>query len=322
MSSIKSSFADAAGGVAGSLVAMLAFYPIDVLKTNLQAEKSNGESDNNGKIVDKNRNLQTVIRHMRSKYPSNLDFLKALFKGLHFKTAHTTTSSFAYFFIYSWIQSKHKMHALSSPGYRNGGKYQPSTVVRLLLSAIAAMCNTALTLPLDVLASRSQITHTVKPDDHTNQITPPVTSDDEQTLQEEKKEDDTPRTIIPHDSSQKIMENVWRNVNDIDSDGDYDTANEEGNVYNDDGISFDSGDTGKKDESACQASFIEDEDDNISYASTNIDKNEVVNREYEEQVDSGVSKEIPTYVRPLFRVDTLMQGTVITSYIKRIYKYV
>jgi hypothetical protein len=177
------------------------------------------------------------------------------------------------------------------------------------------MCNTALTLPLDVLASRSQITHTVKPDDHTNQITPPVTSDDEQTLEEEKKEDDTPRTIIPHDSSQKIMENVWRNVNDIDSDGDYDTANEEGNVYNDDGISFDSEDTGKKDESACQASFIEDEDDNVSYASTNIDKNEVVNREYEEKDDSGVSKEIPTYVRPLFRVDTLMQGTVITSYI-------
>lgn len=85
---IRRSFADAAGGVAGSLVAMLVFYPIDVLKVNLQADKGNS-NDNDTTEISKKRNITNMVRIMRFKYPSNLDFLKALFKGLHLKLAHS-----------------------------------------------------------------------------------------------------------------------------------------------------------------------------------------------------------------------------------------
>ncbi len=305
MSAIKSSFADAAGGVAGSLVAMLAFYPIDVLKVNLQAEKGSGVSGEK-----KNQDLQHVICQMRSRYPSNIDFLKAFFKGLHFKTAHTTTSSFAYFFIYSWVQSKHKINFLKTKEGKSGGKYQPSTVTRLLLSAVAAMVNVTLTLPLDVLASRSQITNTpsdtIKNDSNTAEKSPLETCTNGQTFEEEKKEEEfTSRSFSPEKSSLEIMENVWRNVNDIDSDGDYDTANEDFNAFNEEGISFDN----NEDEGEIMTIKNLIEDNDISYTSSDVDENEIHNLHLEEKRANGTKNSMQgsSSVRPLFRVDTLTQ---------------
>ena len=63
-----------------------------------------------------------------------------LYRGLGVKTLHTASSSFCYFYIYSWISK---------------GKHY-STLKRLILSAIAAMLNTCLTLPLDVLSAKQQ----------------------------------------------------------------------------------------------------------------------------------------------------------------------
>lgn len=101
--------------------------------------------------------------------------------------------------------------------------------MRLILSAVAALCNTTLTLPLDVLASRSQVSCDTKHDD--KQITPERTFNKFQ-IEEEKKDDDI-SPAPPIATNQAIMDSVWKNVNDIDSDGDYDTANEDTN-YSDD----------------------------------------------------------------------------------------
>ena len=159
--STKEAFADATAGVAGSLVAMLAFYPMEVLKTNRQAGTSiaSEHHETNTSKRDESSSSQTEEIKLRLKRIQNL------FRGLHYKTAHTIASSFIYFFISSWIQSQHK-HLLQvryNQRRERGGigdskkfQYKPSTSMRLLLSAVAAMLNVVITLPLDVLAAQSQ----------------------------------------------------------------------------------------------------------------------------------------------------------------------
>jgi len=173
----RAALADATAGVAGSLVAMLVFYPIDVVKTNLQAEKKapintkqvaspsyKNEEISSGISTDKTK----ASRQNKAKTSTQrqISLLKKFTRGLHYKTAHTVTSSFVYFFLYSWIQSQHRRYHVrkgrgrkfSNKGQRQESdiSYQPSTSDRLLLSAVAAIMNTILTLPLDVLAARSQ----------------------------------------------------------------------------------------------------------------------------------------------------------------------
>ncbi|CAB9496080.1 Peroxisomal adenine nucleotide carrier 1 [Seminavis robusta] len=115
----RKALADALAGVVATLVSLWTFYPIDVLKTKLQAG-----------VVDKGSS--------------------SFFRGLPIKTLHAASSSFCYFYLYSFIVS----------WWTQGNQKKPmSPAVRLSLSAIAAMLNTLITLPLDVLASKSQASH-------------------------------------------------------------------------------------------------------------------------------------------------------------------
>jgi adenine nucleotide transporter 17 len=109
--------ADALAGVVGSLVSLWVAYPIDVLKTNIQAGRESSWNPDQ------------------------------LFAGWKSKTLHTASSSFCYFYLYSWIFS-------SWTASRK--KKQISAPTRLVLSAIAAMLNTCATLPFDVISTRHQ----------------------------------------------------------------------------------------------------------------------------------------------------------------------
>jgi phosphatidylglycerophosphatase A len=106
--------ADAVAGVVASLVSLWTFYPIEVWKTNAQAEFA----------CSKNASL---------------------YQGCGVKSLHTTSSSFAYFFLYSYIFQKWT---------QNEPKKKISHTTQLVLSAVAAMINTLLTLPLDVMSSK------------------------------------------------------------------------------------------------------------------------------------------------------------------------
>lgn len=110
----KRALADATAGVVGSLVSLWTFYPIEVWKTNLQAGSSGGRQ-------------------------------KSIFQGCRSKTLHTASSSFCYFFLYSWIFSNWKRRAPNT-------KLHAGT--RLILSAVAAILNTMITFPLDVISSK------------------------------------------------------------------------------------------------------------------------------------------------------------------------
>jgi phosphatidylglycerophosphatase A len=109
----RRALADAVAGVAGSVVALWTFYPIEVWKTNAQAGSCSKP--------------------------------KPLFHGCGIKTLHTASSSFCYFFLYSWT---------FSAWTRNEPKKKISTMARLILSAVAAMLNTMVTLPLDVMSAK------------------------------------------------------------------------------------------------------------------------------------------------------------------------
>lgn len=346
--STRTAFADATAGVAGSLVALLAFYPIDVIKTNLQAHgrkhKDRGNDEKNAITSTRSANtsittareqnelnVPTLLRKMFAEQPSMLHFLKSLFRGLHFKIAHTTASSFAYFFIYSWIQSKHRLYITSknSGTAKSNDRYQPSTSIRLLLSAIAAMVNTALTLPLDVLAARRQTDN--RSSEESYQFSASIHSQKDverptdieciqDDLRDEKKEEDAHHPCITADyktntstNTQELMEDVWKNVNQFnteDSETDYDTANEEQDQSNNDS---DDEDSANIDE--CQkeneplplgyCSSFNDEDDKIleqSHTESDQPKSEL-------QTKTSTLDTIGDflYVRPLFRVDSMAQ---------------
>ena len=152
-SATRSALADATAGVAGSLVSMLAFYPVDVYKTNLQAGRCDG-----GTSGRRNRNISYQNQdEAKNTVLYLLQFLRTSFRGIQYKTVHTIAGSFAYFFFYSWITARHRAYIIG--GASKGGKYSPSTSARLLLAAIAAMMNTTLTLPLDVISARQQTGH-------------------------------------------------------------------------------------------------------------------------------------------------------------------
>jgi hypothetical protein len=126
----QEAFADALAGVVGSVVALWTFYPMDVWKTQRQC--------------DCNVELTTT----------NLKWTH-WFAGIVCKTAHTTVSSFTYFYLYSWISA-----AASGRRLLRTNKHasrQSGVGARLLNSAVAAAINTFLTLPLDVLSSRRQV---------------------------------------------------------------------------------------------------------------------------------------------------------------------
>jgi hypothetical protein len=153
----RNALADALAGVVASLVSLWTLYPIDVIKTNTQA---------------------------------NLPVTSGLYRGVATKTLHTASSNFMYFYIYSWISS--------------WNKEKPSTLTRLLLSAIAAMLNTCLTLPLDVLSAKQQTQQeaSVKMDqawDKAEQL-----NVDTQTGIEDEKKDDTAlqHCLVPENNNE------------------------------------------------------------------------------------------------------------------------
>ena len=121
--------ADALAGVFASLIALWVFYPIDVLKTRVQAGKSD-----------------------QKQQPASW------LSGLEWKSLHTACSSGVYFYLYSWIQSYWERHVAhrriqSQKGARTA---ETPVSVRLLLAAIAAMINTLVTCPLDVISAQKQ----------------------------------------------------------------------------------------------------------------------------------------------------------------------
>eukprot|EP00550_Attheya_septentrionalis_P008529 CAMPEP_0198286582 /NCGR_PEP_ID=MMETSP1449-20131203/5643_1 /TAXON_ID=420275 /ORGANISM="Attheya septentrionalis, Strain CCMP2084" /LENGTH=538 /DNA_ID=CAMNT_0043984367 /DNA_START=167 /DNA_END=1783 /DNA_ORIENTATION=+ len=217
----RSALADATAGVVGALVATLAFYPMDVYKTNLQANRNNSTSSSSSSSTC----LRTQCCGNGTKgwkeWIHTIQRCRLLFRGLHYKVLHTSASSFCYFFLYSWIQSRyHRLRSASA----STNSAPPSVAARLILSGLAAMINTLLTLPLDVWSAQSQtITATTTTTTSTASTTETKPVIPTAMLLESKCEDDTTTntmTTTESTTSPKrnkhalvLMNDVWTQVN-------------------------------------------------------------------------------------------------------------
>ena len=110
---------DAISGTVAALLSLWSFYPLDVFKTIIQSTAS----------------VSTTAK------------LDDLWAGIRWKSAHTAASNFVYFYLYSWIQRVYLKH---------NRQESPSILLRLLMAAGAAIGNTFLTLPFDVISTRDQ----------------------------------------------------------------------------------------------------------------------------------------------------------------------
>jgi hypothetical protein len=184
----KRAFADATAGVIGSLAAMLAFYPVDVWKTSLQAnatitrrankqcrddEDDDAAAPASNNLLAVNSNDVSIVTStpLPSMVASISKTVLRLFRGLPYKIAHTIASSFTYWYVYSLLQTKYAAYQLNHHrlSQSNRTTIEPSStstssknssssvVAKLILTAIAAMVNTGITLPLDTISSRRQV---------------------------------------------------------------------------------------------------------------------------------------------------------------------
>jgi Mitochondrial carrier protein len=145
----RTALADALAGVVGTLISLWAFYPLEVIKTNLQAS-----------FHDNKKLLKNESTSRRFDFQSFLQQIQTMFRGCSTKTLHASSSSFCYFFLYSFTVSTYHRHQQK----RRMGQHPPPSSklsmhpsTRLLLSAMAAMMNTFLTLPLDVLSHQHAV---------------------------------------------------------------------------------------------------------------------------------------------------------------------
>ena len=157
MTARRKALADAVCGVISSLISMIAFYPVDVWKTSLQADVSKIS------LVQHDANVIHILSRVSE-----------LFRGLPHKIIHTMGSSFTYFFVYSLVQTKYTAYrrrcmSSSNTSSKSSGSINTPTSTKLLLTAFAAVINTCITLPLDTISSRKQAgtTTSISPKDST-----------------------------------------------------------------------------------------------------------------------------------------------------------
>jgi solute carrier family 25 (peroxisomal adenine nucleotide transporter), member 17 len=150
---------DALAGALANVVTVWAFYPLDLYKTRIQTSRRSSCSSCSS-TGQHRRHTHTVST---TELASNcILIIRRYYDGIGMKTIHAAISSFSYFYLYGWIASRYTStigrHAGPSSAHCCEEESIPSPQVRLLLTALAAMGNTLLTLPLDVIATRRQTT--------------------------------------------------------------------------------------------------------------------------------------------------------------------
>ena len=99
--------------------------------------------------------------HSDSDVVSRSDFIKSLFRGAHLRSLQSAVQTSTFSYISSKARSRHRQMICAS--HSSGGnqsretKYQASISTQMLLNAVSAMITIVLTLPLETLATRSQL---------------------------------------------------------------------------------------------------------------------------------------------------------------------
>nr|CCA18786.1 Mitochondrial Carrier (MC) Family putative [Albugo laibachii Nc14] len=135
-------FVDASAGAMGALVAAILLYPLDIVKTRHQADRTYSESKL--QAVSRKNGIVSMLYRIYKE-----EGLSGLYAGLNSKILHTMISNFAYFYWYSFL--KH----LTQKRWMKGK--QITTSLRLLIATLAGAINMTMTLPLEVINTRAQL---------------------------------------------------------------------------------------------------------------------------------------------------------------------
>ncbi|CAM9364065.1 unnamed protein product [Chrysoparadoxa australica] len=132
------SLPDGIGGALGALVATLSFYPFDIAKVQVQSSVDDSEK----RTLMGSRTLAKLMHVLQQG--------KAL-QGCPMKCTSTLTSSFIYFYAYAYFKRVARR--------RQGAGKTLGTGANLLCAALAGVVNVCLTLPLDQVCTRMQVSH-------------------------------------------------------------------------------------------------------------------------------------------------------------------
>ena len=127
-------FVEALAGAIGGLAGAVAFYPLDTIKTRIQAAVD---------VEGQRRKTWTEVFNdlVENEGPW------ALFAGVGAKGAHSMASSFLYFLAFSSLRRRVEA--------RSGKKI--GVAANLAIAMLAGCCNVLVTEPLDTLSTRRQI---------------------------------------------------------------------------------------------------------------------------------------------------------------------
>jgi len=127
-------FVEALAGAFGGLAGAVAFYPLDTIKTRIQAAVD---------VEGQRRKTWTDVFNdlVENEGPW------ALFAGVGAKGAHSMASSFLYFLAFSSLRRRVEAHSGKKIG----------VAANLAIAMLAGCCNVLVTEPLDTLSTRRQI---------------------------------------------------------------------------------------------------------------------------------------------------------------------
>jgi len=139
-------FGAALAGALGGCFSTAVVYPLDVVKTRIQALPA----DSKGKGKD-NRSMMSVLLQIYKQ-----EGFLGLYRGFAATMLNTFSMQYAYFFFYSLVRSAYikRKTGMLPPGT----KPPPlSTAAELLVGAIAGALAQVFTIPVSVIATRQQV---------------------------------------------------------------------------------------------------------------------------------------------------------------------
>ncbi|KAK0551006.1 hypothetical protein OC846_000130 [Tilletia horrida] len=150
-------FGNALAGALGGIFSSAVVYPLDTVKTRIQAGVQEEKKGPQKKLPGSNKPLprDTGLFSGVIKIARSPEGVQGLYKGFAANMVNTFSTQFAYFYWYSVVRTLYINRLL--PTTSTGAAGKPSTAAELLLGAVAGALAQIFTIPVSVIATRQQI---------------------------------------------------------------------------------------------------------------------------------------------------------------------
>jgi hypothetical protein len=140
-------FGHALAGALGGVFSNAVVYPLDTVKTRIQASTTSAK----GKERDTNLSVSAVLLKILKE-----EGISGYYKGFGASMLNTFSMQYAYFFFYSFVRSSY-MRRVTSKLEKGSKPPILSTATELILGAIAGALAQIFTIPVSVIATRQQL---------------------------------------------------------------------------------------------------------------------------------------------------------------------